>query len=133
SLAKTYRETGMMDSAFYVLNLSKAHLKKIRDGENKKRIEKNYSSLESNIRKQIKLKSETCSYEINYYAIAVGLVLLSLIYLALSRFDKERKYSKYISIFILLLLFEFALVWLDPYLTKLTGDVPLYKFLTNIL
>lgn len=60
-------------------------------------------------------------------------MLVSLLYLAFSRFDKQRKYSKYISIFILLLIFEFVLVWLDPYVTKISGDVPLYNFLINIL
>lgn len=70
--------------------------------------------------------------QIEYYGIAFVLLFSVVIYFVFSGRDKQQKYAPYISIVILILVFEFFLVVLEPLISEISGNDPLYSFLCNV-
>jgi len=68
-----------------------------------------------------------------YYAIALVLMFSIVLYFIISGKDLKRKYAPFISIVILILMFEFILVIFDPLISKITHDEPIYTFGINVL
>lgn len=67
-----------------------------------------------------------------YYGIALALLLCMVGYFMLTHKDAQRKYTPYISMVILILTFEFLLIVLDPFISRITNDEPLLNFGANV-
>ncbi len=71
--------------------------------------------------------------QIEYYGIALAILVALIGYFLFSGKDKQRKYSPYISVVILVLVFEFMLIVSEPLINNIAGDDPLYNFLCNVV
>ncbi len=70
---------------------------------------------------------------VEYYGIAIGLIIILIVYFLFNGINDKKKYSPYVSVVLLILAFEFILILLDPILGKLTNSEPVFSFMVNVL
>lgn len=70
---------------------------------------------------------------VEYYGIAIGLIIVLILYFLFNGIDNQKKYSPYISVVLLILTFEFILIVFDPLLGRLTNNEPVFGFMANVL
>jgi tetratricopeptide (TPR) repeat protein len=68
-----------------------------------------------------------------YYGIALVLLVAIIIYFLFTGRDRQRKFAPFISMIVVILTFEFLLIVLDPFTSKVTGGDPLIGFLINVV
>jgi purine-cytosine permease-like protein len=70
---------------------------------------------------------------VEYYGIAIGLIIILILYFLFNGIDDQKKYSPYVSVVLLILAFEFILIVFDPLLGRLTKNEPVFSFMANVL
>ena len=70
---------------------------------------------------------------VEYYGIAIGLIIILILYFLFNGIDDQKKYSPYVSVVLLILAFEFILIVFDPLLGRLTNNEPVFGFMANVL
>lgn len=92
-----------------------------------------FNSQEDEVKAMLQKDQEQRRGLTQYYGISLVLLICIFAYLILSGRDRQRKYAPYLSIVVLIFLFEFLLVVLDPIIGEIIKDEPLYKFSVNVL
>lgn len=129
-LTSYYRAINKADSAFFYLDITKA----ANDSLFSQQKQKQFQSLafDEKIRQQeiasAELKAnEERKHNLQYAAIAIGLVTFIILFLVLSRsIIVKEKFIKFFGILGLLAVFEFINLYIHPYLDRLTNHSPVF-------
>lgn len=132
-LTDIYTEEHNIDSLAWIKNQQIEFQKSLLEKQRKSSAEFIFASHEEELNWLMQEQNKAKKNLAEYYAIALAIIFLVVAYFAFSGKDKQRKYSPYVSIFILILLFEFLLVVLNPLINKITEGEPFYDFLCNAL
>jgi len=125
-----------VDRSFYYYKLAVAGKDSMFNAEKVKQMQ-NLSmneTLRQQEREAEKLKeNEERKHNLQYAAIAIGLITFIILFLALSRsIIVKQKFIEFFSILGLLALFEFINLFIHPYLADLTNNSPLFMLLILI-
>lgn len=136
SLKKIYNHAANRDSAFYYAEMQIAYKDSL---SNQKRLAEfqniTFNQQLRDIDEQAKRNGETIQRKQNlqYALIAIGIILLIILYLLLSRsFITNTKLIEYSGVIALLIAFEFLNLLLHPYLEKVTNHSPVLMLLALV-
>jgi tetratricopeptide (TPR) repeat protein len=130
-VSNIYTAERKTDSLLWLKEQEATFYKRLWEEQKKHAAEFVFNSQEDEVKALLQKEKQTRKGLTQYYGIALVLLICILAYFILSGRDGKRKYTPYISIVVLVFLFEFLLVVLDPFIGKLTNDEPLYKFMIN--
>lgn len=130
SIYSTERKT---DSLLWLKDQQVILYKRLWEEQKKRTAQFVFTSQEDEVKALLQKEKQTRKGLTQYYSIGLVLLICILAYLILSGRDSQRRYAPYISIVVLILLFEFLLVVLDPVIGKISKDEPLYKFIVNVM
>jgi tetratricopeptide (TPR) repeat protein len=121
------------DSLLWLKNHQAMLYRRLWEDQKKRTAEFAFNSQEDEVKALLQKEKKIRKGLTQYYGIALVLLLCILVYFILSGRDSQRRYAPYISIVLLVFLFEFLLVVLDPFIGNITNDEPLYQFIVNVL
>ncbi len=128
-----YSAENKTDSLLWLKDQQAILYRRLWEVQKKRTAEFYFNSQEDEIKTILQKEKKIRKGLTQYYGIALVLLICILAYFILSGRDSQRKYTPYISIVVLVFLFEFLLVILDPSISKITKDEPLLNFIVNAL
>jgi hypothetical protein len=136
SLKKIYNHAGNRDSAFYYAEMQIAFKDSV---SNQKRIAEmqniSFAQQLRDIDEDARAEQDAGQrrQNIQFVSIALGIILLLILYLLLSRnFITNTKLIEFVGIIALLIVFEFLNLLLHPFLERITHNAPLIMLLALV-
>ena len=132
-LEAIYAQEKNADSARYFKDKMLSHYKELLEEQKKHNAGFVFANQEEQLKAIAEKENKIRRGMSQYYGIALVLLLCIIVYFTQTHKDVQRKYTPYVSLVLLVLTFEFLLIIMDPFISKITNDQPLLNFGINVL
>lgn len=132
NLSTIYELEHKTDSVLWIKNEMIKTLELRLKRQKKNSAEFSFSSQDEIMQILDKQQQRTKQKMVQYYGLALLILFCIVTYLLLSGKDIQRRNSNYISVVLLILLFEFILILIDPLKASITNEQPVFEFGFNV-
>jgi hypothetical protein len=129
-------QLGHNDSAYYYLKINHLYQDSLLTEQKVNQMQSLITSQQLHEAEQtakVEQDEEQRKHNIQYAAIALGLVLLVMLFLLISRLIVNTRVIEIVGVIGLLIVFEFINLVIHPYIARLTNDSPLLMLLILVL
>lgn len=137
-LATAYETNGRFDSAYVYTKLAKGAESRMSEGDKEEKVKQLNLFWREKIRQQEIAEQEATERENRKHSlqmtlIAIFIVILFVVIIFLSKIKINSRLIQILGVVGLLLLFEFIMIILHPYIGDLTGHTPIYMLIGLVL